>query len=1004
MQRTRFGILATCLAALAMAAGCGGGSSGTTDPADGEVGLDTLVPVELSYGDETAGEATPDGIVTPDNPAEIACVPECDKTGDRQCAPGAQGMFQVCAMSDGGCLRWGTTQACPTGQACVDGQCTASCQSDPGCAKAGDRRCGASAAYQECAEVSTGCFKFGDDQPCPGAQVCVGDGNCQCQDACPTLDDRKCFAAEANLYQVCQADPVGCRVWATPVACQGTAVCQGTGVCQEVCTADCPKAGDLDCASGTQYRLCMEVQPGCLKWGEPVACPGTMTCQAGICQVECLPDADCDTVGKAGCADAGHERACEAVLPTCLKWGAAKACAPHQSCTVVGAAEGACACDNPCNPGDAACIPDVDPHFRKTCAEDASGCRYWAYEDCGAGSNCVAGACEAICGSDPDCTAAGITRCESSDSFATCAEVPDHAGCIQFGTGQTCPLHQECQAATGQCACRVEGGCTAAGLKRCIDYDNAATCTTADNGCLYWGLAEPCPEGNTCNDGTCSPLCVSDLDCAAAGTSRCSTDGQLQKCVEAPGAAGCLKWAPLQACPAHEVCANGSGCVCENPCKSGESRCVGQHQRQSCAAADANGCTSWQPSEECSTGDSCVQGQCKTVVSPQVACGNITLNLVSQGYSDVQVSGDFTGTTWETLPLVLTKGVWSVTLTVTAPGSYQYKFVADGTWLRDPLNPAWVGNPPMDNSQVAVTAIQTCDTVGTTQCTAGGTLEQCAAVGGCPAWAAAADPCTAIDHYCDGGKCVAIASPVVTDTTVTFTARDQGFPVEVSGDFTSPKWGSFFPLAALTGRRTAVVQRVDVQGLTPGTHGYKFHAPAGGYWFTDPSNPTTQVDDQGVTNSVLVIPGACVPGCDPSGAARCAAEDRMQTCGADATGCLAWLDGPCGSAPQTYCLRTKCEAFPVIDAAAHTATFVVKDDGATTFAVAGDFTAPTWDSTVLPMTLAGGLWTATSAVLATGTYHYKLVRNGAAVWITDPHNPLTAGDGTGGLNSVFSIP
>ena len=78
--------------------------------------------------------------------------------------------------------------------------------------------------------------------------------------------------------------------------------------------------------------------------------------------------------------------------------------------------------------------------------------------------------------------------------------------------------------------------------------------------------------------------------------------------------------------------------------------------------------------------------------------------------------------------------------------------------------------------------------------------------------------------------------------------------------------------------------------------------------------------------------------------------------------------------------------------------------GATTFAVAGDFTAPTWDSTVLPMTLAGGLWTATSAVLATGTYHYKLVRNGAAVWITDPHNPLTAGDGTGGLNSVFSIP
>ena len=118
MQRTKFGIFTACVFGIALAAGCGGGSSGSTDAGDAETTIDTLVTVDLTYADELPGEAGAEGTVPGDTAGEAACVPECDQAGDRQCAPGVQGMYQVCAAA-GGCLRWGTTQACPTGQACT---------------------------------------------------------------------------------------------------------------------------------------------------------------------------------------------------------------------------------------------------------------------------------------------------------------------------------------------------------------------------------------------------------------------------------------------------------------------------------------------------------------------------------------------------------------------------------------------------------------------------------------------------------------------------------------------------------------------------------------------------------------------------------------------------------------------------------------------------------------------------------------------------------------------
>ena len=991
-SRARLRVLSLWFVAVALAS-CGGGGERTEDIAK-DAGID-VQPVEtIDYGEP--GDAREDGEATPEVPQEVPCIPECTTAGDRQCVPGVQGMYQVCEEQEG-CLAWGAAQQCPGSRACVQGQCLEVCESDPGCDQAGDRRCGSSTAFQACEEVSSGCFKYGAEQECPAAMACVGDGACQCQHACPAVGDRRCFAAEQDLYQECVENPSGCRVWSDAKECGQDSVCVGAGVCQPVCTSECDPKGALQCASGTTYQVCMEVQPGCLKWGDASPCPGTLTCQDGQCQVACIPDAGCDVPGTLRCADLGHQQACEQVVPGCLKFGAPEACPLHQACTGT-----RCECGNPCTQGQAECLPEVDPHDRKVCEIDPDGCTYWSYQDCGGGANCEGGQCVAICGSDPGCTAVGVTRCESLDSFSTCAEVAGHAGCIQFGAAAACPDHQQCDDVTGACACRVEGGCTAAGARRCVDYDNAAECLQDANGCLYWGAPQACPEGSTCSQGTCSPLCVSDLDCPATGTHRCSPTGQLRTCVEVPGAPGCIKWAPDQDCPQHQVCLDPAGCVCDDPCVSGQSRCLGLRQRQSCAAADALGCTYWGDPVACDAADSCVQGDCRRIVSPVVHCGEVTLNLVNQGYSEVFVSGNFQGPAWQSVNATLVDGVWTATFPVAATFLQPYKFIADGTWLLDPLNPATVGTPPLDNSAVEVVAVSNCTQVGATRCTADGALEACDENAGCPAWKPAVDPCTAPDRYCADGLCHPLQSPVVTATEVSFTVRDQGFAVEVGGDFTNPAWGTFFQMTQLAGRRSVTLLRADVPGLTAGRHAYKFHAPVAQYWFFDPANPEKEDDSMGGYNSIVTIPSDCVPGCGTVGLLRCKDQGVQQECALDGQPCPDWRDQACAS--WNFCLREQCEALPAIDGTARTATFVLPHEDSTSIQVRGSFTNPPWDEGgALSMSVVDGAWVATTGPLAPGPYQYKFVRNGSE-WFPDPFNPDQVDDGQGGKNSVFTIP
>lgn len=71
----------------------------------------------------------------------------------------------------------------------------------------------------------------------------------------------------------------------------------------------------------------------------------------------------------------------------------------------------------------------------------------------------------------------------------------------------------------------------------------------------------------------------------------------------------------------------------------------------------------------------------------------VTFELEAADAAEVSVAGAFNA--WDPLANPLTKGddgVFRATIDI-APGSYEYKFVVDGTWMEDPANPDAVPDP-----------------------------------------------------------------------------------------------------------------------------------------------------------------------------------------------------------------------------------------------------------------------------------------------------------------------
>lgn len=100
-----------------------------------------------------------------------------------------------------------------------------------------------------------------------------------------------------------------------------------------------------------------------------------------------------------------------------------------------------------------------------------------------------------------------------------------------------------------------------------------------------------------------------------------------------------------------------------------------------------------------------------TIVSPEVNGNDVTFRYYAPDATSAVIRGAMNG--WSETESSMTKGedgVFSCTLTL-KPGSYEYKFYADGNWYRDPSNNATQG----DNSLVVVAGL--CD--GTASLTKG---------------------------------------------------------------------------------------------------------------------------------------------------------------------------------------------------------------------------------------------------------------------------------------------
>ena len=81
------------------------------------------------------------------------------------------------------------------------------------------------------------------------------------------------------------------------------------------------------------------------------------------------------------------------------------------------------------------------------------------------------------------------------------------------------------------------------------------------------------------------------------------------------------------------------------------------------------------------------------IVSPEVNGTSVTFRYDNASASTVCLAGSMNG--WNMTSTPLSKGqdgVWPLTLTDQAAGNYEYKFIVDGNWTKDPLNNNYTGD------------------------------------------------------------------------------------------------------------------------------------------------------------------------------------------------------------------------------------------------------------------------------------------------------------------------
>ena len=532
------------------------------------------------------------------DPDAARCTSAC-RAGALRC--GATGEVQTCADGDGdGCNEWGGDSPCPVGGYCSGGGCVEPCED--ACA-VGDLSC-AGGVPQACVDDDDdGCLDLAPDLPCLPDERCDA-GECvplgaDCEDVCPGEGQRACTGEMG--YRTCgDFDVDACLDWSVSVGCDADTTCRG-GECVPDCTDACV-AGERRCEGNAFVTCGQHDADACLDLSLPITCREDERCDNGRCVPAARPCEDeCAADGVLECDGEGAFRRCgQYDADACFERSGPVPCAAFERCE-----DGVCVavCEDACNAADRRC----GGGGVEACGNfDADACLEWGpARACRDLERCDEGRCvpdEAAC---EDTCVVGARICD--DGVRVCGE-HDEDPCVEWSAPAPCAEGSRCEA--GRCVVDCEDGC--AGNERTCVGAGVAECGDEDgDGCLAFGAARPCADGESCSQGVCRAECVDECDGGAAG---CVAEG-VRRCGDFD-ADPCRDWSSPTPCGAREACADGACvAVCDDECAADASRCLGEGF-ELCGDFDADDCLEFGGGVGCDVSERCEAGACVEQARP----------------------------------------------------------------------------------------------------------------------------------------------------------------------------------------------------------------------------------------------------------------------------------------------------------------------------------------------------------------------------------------------------
>ena len=277
-----------------------------------------------------------------------------------------------------------------------------------------------------------------------------------------------------------------------------------------------------------------------------------------------------------------------------------------------------------CAAGERTC---QDTRTLATCARSGDGSLRLVTTTCLDSEECRDGDCVDLPRMCDDTCTPPETRCTPTGDVETCS---DHNGdgCNEFGAARACDPGQICDPADGLCkmsSCTDQ--CTE-GQTNCEDT-LITTCAMSAMGCLDWGPAKECPEGQVCSNGACGTMAGCEDECND-GETTCTGDGMLRTCATDVDADACTEFTTPESCPGTDVCRNGE-CVAANSCRdlclAGEKVCVG-NKIASCEM-NAEGCLEFTNEMDCpGANESCQNTGGNVACAPVMMTGKVVINEI----------------------------------------------------------------------------------------------------------------------------------------------------------------------------------------------------------------------------------------------------------------------------------------------------------------------------------------------------------------------------------------